>query len=92
MEKHQPARCCRDAVQSTRRQPGFAAFVGSDLGAKLHELFDWLNNPDADRAVPDTDSFYGFRYLNGGLFSERLGFPRFSRATRDALLFCCDFQ
>lgn len=65
---------------------------GSDLGAKLNELFDWLNNPEADRAVPDTDSFYGFRYVNGGLFSERLGFPRFSRATRDALLFCCDFQ
>ena len=65
---------------------------GSDLGAKLNELFDWLNNPAADKALPDTDPFYGFRFVNGGLFEERLGFPRFTRAMRDSLLFCCDFQ
>jgi hypothetical protein len=65
---------------------------GSDLGAKLNELFDWLNNPAADQSLPDTDPFYGFRFVNGGLFEERLGFPRFTRAMRDSLLFCCDFQ
>jgi hypothetical protein len=64
---------------------------GSDLAGKLNELFDWLNDPRADIALPDTDPLYGFRYVNGGLFEERLGFPRFNRATRDALLFCCEF-
>ncbi len=64
---------------------------GTDLGAKLNELFDWLNDPRADAVQADTDPFFGFRYVNGGLFSERLGFPRFTRAMREALLFCCDF-
>ena len=65
---------------------------GSDLAAKLNELFDWLNNPLADGSVADTDWRYGFRYVNGGLFAERLGFPVFSKAMRDALSFCCDFE
>ncbi|MFZ4683758.1 MAG: type IIL restriction-modification enzyme MmeI, partial [Terrimicrobiaceae bacterium] len=65
---------------------------GSDCGAKLNELCDWLNNPAADGALADTDPFYGFRYVNGGLFAERLGFPRFTREMRQALLDCCDFQ
>ena len=65
---------------------------GSDLGARLAELFDWLNDPRADGALADTDPFYGFRYVNGGLFDERLRFARFTRPMRDALLFCCDFQ
>jgi len=65
---------------------------GSDLAAKLNELFDWLNNPLADGSVSDTDWRYGFRYVNGGLFAERLGFPIFTKAMREALSFCCDFQ
>ena len=65
---------------------------GSDLSAKLNELFDWLNNPLADGSVADTDWRYGFRYVNGGLFAERLGFPVFTKAMRDALSFCCDFE
>ncbi len=65
---------------------------GADLGARLNELFDWLNKPEADRALEDTDPFHGFRYVNGGLFNERLGFPRFTRDMRRALLDCCDFQ
>lgn len=65
---------------------------GSDLAAKLNELFDWLNNPLADGSVSDMDWRYGFRYVNGGLFAERLGFPIFTKAMREALNFCCDFQ
>ena len=65
---------------------------GTDCGAKLNEFFDWLNDPRADGALADTDPFYGFRYVNGGLFAERLGFPRFNRDMRAALLDCCDFQ
>ncbi|HEY5232268.1 MAG TPA: DNA methyltransferase [Verrucomicrobiae bacterium] len=65
---------------------------GSDLGAQLNLLFDWLNNPQADNDLEDTDTLYGFRYVNGGLFSERLGFPRCNKAMRDALIDCCEFQ
>ena len=65
---------------------------GSDLGARLNELFDWLNDSRADETLADTDQFYGFRYVNGGLFQSPLRFARFDRPMRDALLFCCDFQ
>ena len=65
---------------------------GRDCGARLNELCDWLNAPAADGALADTDPFYGFRYVNGGLFAERLGFPRFNRDMRASLLACCDFQ
>jgi hypothetical protein len=65
---------------------------GSDLGAKLNELFNWLNKPEADGALEDTDPFYGFRYVNGGLFSERLDYPRFNGVMREALLFCSEFM
>jgi len=65
---------------------------GSDLGARLNELFDWLNKPEADKAVEDTAPFYGFRYVNGGLFNERLDYPHFNAPMREALLFCCEFM
>ncbi len=65
---------------------------GADLGARLNELFDWLNDPRADETLADTDQFYGFRYVNGALFQAPLRFARFDRRMRDALLFCCDFQ
>ena len=64
---------------------------GSDLGAKLNELFDWLNQSAADGLLEETDQFYGFRWVNGGLFKDRLGFPRFNREAREALLYCCEF-
>lgn len=65
---------------------------GSDLGAQLNALFDWLNNPQAENRLEDTDPLYGFRYVNGGLFAERLGFPRCTRAMREALIDCCEFH
>jgi hypothetical protein len=65
---------------------------GADLGARLNELFHWLNKPTADQPMEDTHPFYGFRYVNGGLFNERLDYPRFNAAMRDALLFCCEFM
>ena len=65
---------------------------GSDLGAQLNRLFDWLNNPQAEERLEDTDPLYGFRYVNGGLFQERLGFPRSTRKMREVLLECCAFH
>ena len=65
---------------------------GSDLGAQLNLLFDWLNNEQAESRLEDTDPLYGFRFVNGGLFAERLGFARCNRAMRDALMECCEFH
>jgi hypothetical protein len=65
---------------------------GSDMGAQLNQLFDWLNSPQAENRLEDTDALYGFRYVNGGLFAERLGFARCNRAMRDALIVCCEFH
>jgi hypothetical protein len=65
---------------------------GSDLGAQLNLLFDWLNNDQAENRLEDTDPLYGFRYVNGGLFAERLGFARCNRTMREALMECCEFH
>jgi len=65
---------------------------GEDLGARLNELFDWLNRPEADGPLEDAHPLYGFRYVNGGLFNERLGFPRFNRDMRNALMASCEFS
>ena len=65
---------------------------GDDLGGRLNELFDWLNRPEADAHTNDeAHPFCGFRYVNGGLFAERLGFPRYNQAMRTALIACCEF-
>jgi hypothetical protein len=77
----------------------FQAFVrretredGSDLGARLNELFDLLNT-SPDRRSPELDEDLAqFPYVNGELFANRLGFPRFNRAMRDKLLQCSEFQ
>ncbi len=65
---------------------------GSDLGAQLNSLFDWLNNQKAENRLEDTDPLYGFRFVNGGLFADRLGFPRCTGAMRAALIECCEFH
>ena len=64
---------------------------GPDLGAKLNELFDWLNDSRVDAVTDEDDQFHGFRYVNGGLFEKPLRFARFDREMRDKLLFCCEF-
>jgi hypothetical protein len=65
---------------------------GSDLGARLNELFDLLNTP-ADKRSPELgEELAQLPYVNGELFADRLGFPRFNRAMRDILLECSEFQ
>jgi hypothetical protein len=65
---------------------------GSDVGARLNELFEVLNTPEDRWPQGVRESFFGFRYINGDLFGGRLGFPQFSRSTRRALLDACAFQ
>ncbi|MEI7733370.1 MAG: DNA methyltransferase [Verrucomicrobiota bacterium] len=65
---------------------------GSDVGARLNELFDVLNTPEDRWPITARDTFAGFRYINGELFQDRLAFPPFTRRTRDALAAACEFQ
>jgi len=61
---------------------------GSDLAAKLAELFQVLNTPPESRLVARDESLAAFPYVNGGLFAEFLPIAAFSAEMRKALLDC----
>jgi tRNA1(Val) A37 N6-methylase TrmN6 len=66
---------------------------GSDLGSRLHWLFEWLNTPnekrDGKRFVDE--KYCAFPYVNGGLFdisSDLPGSIDFDGETREILISC----
>ena len=61
---------------------------GSDLAAKLAELFQVLNTPPANRLATRDESLAAFPYVNGGLFAEFLPIAAFSPEMRRAILDC----
>ncbi len=62
---------------------------GSDLGAKLTELYQVLNTKENKR-LKTRDSFLAnFPYTNGKLFEEFLAIPAFNTKMREILLECC---
>jgi len=65
---------------------------GSDLGAQLAQLFEVLNTPEENRQTDLDEDLAGFRYVNGDLFAEQLGFAAFNREKRNALLACTRFD
>ena len=65
---------------------------GSDLGARLNELFEVLNTPVERRARTLGEELAAFPYVNGQLFAERLGFAAFTGPMREGLLSVTDFQ
>ncbi|MEI7899109.1 MAG: DNA methyltransferase [bacterium] len=65
---------------------------GSDLGQNLARLFDVLDTPPGRRQKNLDELLAAFPYVNGELFKERLGFADFSRAMRDALVACTNFD
>ena len=65
---------------------------GSDLGPKLHELFEVLNTPEDRRQKHLDPDLAQFPYINGLLFQERLALPAFTSAMRTKLLACCGFE
>ncbi len=65
---------------------------GSDLGPKLHELFEVLNTPPERRQKNLDPDLAEFPYINGQLFAERLALPAFTSAMRAKLLACCGFE
>ncbi|MRR51367.1 MAG: class I SAM-dependent DNA methyltransferase [Rhodocyclaceae bacterium] len=65
---------------------------GSDLGLHLARLFALLNTPEDKRQKNLDESLASFRYVNGALYSEQLGFADFTKDMRDALLACTRFD
>ena len=61
---------------------------GSDLAAKLAELFQVLNTPPENRLATRDESLAAFPYVNGGLFAEFLPIAAFSPEMRRAILDC----
>lgn len=62
---------------------------GSDLAARLHELFQVLNTPPEKRFRNLDEQLAAFPYVNGKLFEEMLPMASFDARMRLALLECC---
>jgi len=62
---------------------------GSDLGAKLAELFQVLNTSEEQRLKTRDESLSSFPYTNGKLFEEFLPIVAFDNSMRKTLLECC---
>src|SRR5574344_949222 len=62
---------------------------GSDLAAKLQELFQVLNTPNENRFKNLDEQLADFPYVNGKLFEEILPMASFDTKMRQALLDCC---
>ncbi|QEK53121.1 class I SAM-dependent DNA methyltransferase [Pedobacter aquae] len=62
---------------------------GSDLAAKIQELFQVLNTPHANRFKNLDEQLNAFPYVNGKLFEEILPSASFDSAMRNSLLECC---
>ncbi len=75
-----------DFIQN-RTQPD-----GSDLGARLNELFEVLNTPEDKRYKTLDEDLNQFPYINGDLFAERLRTPAFDAAMRGILIEACEFK
>lgn len=62
---------------------------GSDLAAKIQELFQVLNTSKEKRFKNLDEQLNDFPYVNGKLFEEVLPTASFDKKMREALLECC---
>jgi type I restriction-modification system DNA methylase subunit len=62
---------------------------GSDLGARLGQMFQTLNTDEAKRNQALDEQLAAFPYINGKLFTEPLPMADFTSAMREALLDAC---
>jgi len=65
---------------------------GSDLAARLQELFQVLNTPNDKRFKNLDEQLADFPYVNGKLFEEILPTASFDTKMRQALLDCCHIE
>ncbi|MBP8192324.1 MAG: class I SAM-dependent DNA methyltransferase, partial [Chitinophagales bacterium] len=62
---------------------------GSDLAARLQELFQVLNTKEENRFKNLDEQLKAFPYVNGKLFEENLPTASFDAKMRQSLLDCC---
>ena len=65
---------------------------GADLGARLAQLFQVLDTPEAERLTSLDEDLARFPHVNGALFEGPLRIPAFDAAMRIALLDACRFD
>jgi hypothetical protein len=69
---------------------------GADLSGRLAQMFQDLNRPEDARVInpflTDKVKQAGFRYINGGLFEEKLDLASFDKKMRATLLDCLGFD
>ena len=65
---------------------------GTDLAARLQELFQVLNTPRENRFTNLDEQLTEFPYVNGKLFEEQLPMASFDSKMRKALLDCCSID
>ncbi|MDR0735298.1 MAG: hypothetical protein LBF51_00455 [Zoogloeaceae bacterium] len=67
---------------------------GGDLSHRIADLFEVLNMPEDARAkrIRLADELRQFRYINGGLFAERLAPADFDAKMRQTLIDCARFD
>ena len=65
---------------------------GSDLGARLAQLFQVLNTSEAQRQSTLEEPLLTMPYVNGQLFSEPIQMAAFNTAMREILLRVCHFN
>ncbi|GAB4212604.1 MAG: N-6 DNA methylase [Rhodoferax sp.] len=79
----QPAQLLRSFIEE-RTAPD-----GSDLGARLAQIFQTLNTPEDKRSAALDEQVAAFPYVNGRLFEEPLPMADFNATMREALLDAC---
>jgi hypothetical protein len=62
------------------------------LHADLVQLFDVLDTSEKSRQLPQSSPLRVFRYVNGGLFHDKMTLPRLAKEFRDGLLEACEFD
>jgi hypothetical protein len=65
---------------------------GSDLAARLQELFQVLNTPEKSRFKNLDEQLAAFPYVNGKVFEEILPTASFDGKMRQALINCCSID
>lgn len=65
---------------------------GSDLGMHLLQIFEVLNNPREKRQTNLDEQLNEFKYINGGVFAERIAPVSLDAGARLKLVKCCSFD
>ncbi|HCM74730.1 MAG TPA: N-6 DNA methylase [Fimbriimonadaceae bacterium] len=65
---------------------------GTDVGPKLHMIFQTLATSEENRATTLDEDLMRFPYVNGDLFAEVLQMPSFDSRMRELLLEACEFS